>query len=631
MLNFQSAFDLFSNPFFLVEHDTENDLARSLYFNSSFSIEFLESSRFKSADEFAEQIISQIKSNNYINDRKQNLIVNIHPDSLEPVYYRISVLKKSSLYMISLESLSRFDDPSWNNILTQNSAIVYSTKPYGDYSFNFISDNVKEILGYESSKFVKANDFWDSLIAPDYKAYTINTLQNLDNSREVRMVYPIRNSNGDYRWFEERAKMVRNTDGSAKEIVGLVFDVNDQKLKFDNQRKALQELRAILNTIPGIILVFDKNLNLIDYSESVKAIINRESDSNLKGLNINELFCDVSHTISKNIEYSINTNQAFERETNEKENAYFGDIYKIKVNPVVGDDGDVWAAVLSMICIGHFIEKEQKLNDLVKSLEFARAAEENQTKKIKALLEEIDSSRHDLIEMNNQKDKFFSIIAHDLRTPLKGFMQLTKILSSEYGKMSDTEVLEMMTSMYESSQNLYKLLDNLLEWSRIQSGKIQYNPITMQLSTLIMMNIDLLIPTAKQKNIRLVNQVSSKCLVYTDVNIINTVIRNLISNSLKFSFPGSEIVINAHTYDDRFVEICVSDSGTGMSEIVRDKLFKLDCHITSKGTGEETGSGLGLILCNDLVKLNGGNIRVESKLNEGTRIYFTVPSRENKQ
>jgi signal transduction histidine kinase len=197
--------------------------------------------------------------------------------------------------------------------------------------------------------------------------------------------------------------------------------------------------------------------------------------------------------------------------------------------------------------------------------------------------------------------------------------------------MSDTEVLEMMTSMYESSQNLYKLLDNLLEWSRIQSGKIQHNPITMQLSTLIMMNIDLLIPTAKQKNIRLVNQVSSKCLVYTDVNIINTVIRNLISNSLKFSFPGSEIVINAHTYDDRFVEICVSDSGTGMSEIVREKLFKLDCHITSKGTGEETGSGLGLILCNDLVKLNGGNIRVESKLNEGTRIYFTVPSRENKQ
>jgi signal transduction histidine kinase len=189
--------------------------------------------------------------------------------------------------------------------------------------------------------------------------------------------------------------------------------------------------------------------------------------------------------------------------------------------------------------------------------------------------------------------------------------------------------MELTKTMYESSQNIYKLLDNLLEWSKIQRGNIEFNPITMQLSTLVMMNIDLMLPTARQKNIKLINEVNSKVLVYTDVNLINTVIRNLISNSMKFSYFDTEIRISAKLIEDGCVEICVKDFGIGMDEITLDKIFRLDCQVTSKGTNDESGTGLGLILCKELVKINGGKIRVESAPGTGSSFYFTVPAKKN--
>lgn len=628
---FKSTFDLFTSPFVIVGlegHDFNK--SKCIFYNNAFNIEFMESGAYDNPNEITDLILQHINFKTLTKNKKYNLVLNFNNPKNRNSFYRISFISNEEyVFSITLESLSRLNDPSWNSILLNNSAIVYSTKPDGDYAFKFISDNVADILGFESSRFVKANDFWDSLIEPNYKNYVVNSLRCLESSNEVRMIYPLRNHDGIYRWFEERAKLVRKQDGSPDEIIGMVIDINEQKLSYDNLEKTLEELKTILNTIPGIIIVLDRQFKILNYSDSALKIFPDKYEQDIRGYKLDELLSDDLIDMQNDIAKCIHNKYSFNRITNQIETKYFNGSFNILINPISSENGDVWGAVVAMFGVSSFVEKENQLNKLIRSLKDSQNAELEQTKKVKSLLNEIEQSRSELIESNAQKDKFFSIIAHDLRTPLKGFMQLTKILSSEFEDMDSEEILDMTNSMYESSQNIYKLLENLLEWSKIQQGIIHYSPLTMQLSTLVMMNIDLMLPSAKQKGILLVNQVPNDVLIFTDVNILNTIIRNLISNALKFSYPNTEIIISSVFVNEDCVEICIRDFGIGMSDEIKNKLFKLETHITSKGTCDESGSGLGLILCKELVSINGGEMRVESNVNEGTGFYFTVPAKSH--
>jgi PAS domain S-box-containing protein len=633
--SFISAFDLFQSPFMIISVilNAENRIEsfELKYKNSSFNNEFSSYHSTLQTDFIVNKIIEHININYHLEYKlKLNFVINFGNHNSNKLIYRGScILSENNILSMTLDPIVKVYDPAWNSLLVNNAAIVYSTQTNGDYSFNYISDNVYDLLGYSAGIFVKANDFWDSLIEPSYKSYVLNSLHNLDISNEVRMVYPIKNSDGIYRWFEERAKLIRNQDGTPKEIIGMVIDVNEQKLSFDNMKKTLEELRTIINTIPGIIAVFDTKLRLLDSSESFLLLVPDSFKYSANGNIVSDLLPDFSEQLSKDLLFSMNNGKMFSRLTNASEEVFLKDSYKIIINPIIGGNSEIWGAVMVMFNITDFISKEKELKTFVQSLDNSRKEAIEQTMKIKSLFQELEKSEKNLLEINNQKDKFFSIIAHDLRTPLKGFMQLTKILSSEIDKLSLDEVMELTKTMYESSQNIYKLLDNLLEWSKIQRGNIEFNPITMQLSTLVMMNIDLMLPTARQKNIKLINEVNSKVLVYTDVNLINTVIRNLISNSMKFSYFDTEIRISAKLIEDGCVEICVKDFGIGMDEITLDKIFRLDCQVTSKGTNDESGTGLGLILCKELVKINGGKIRVESAPGTGSSFYFTVPAKKN--
>lgn len=627
---FQHSFDLFSSSFFIISNSKNNDELICEFANLAFNNEFISSGIYYSPIEIAEVIFSKIKIQSIPLNRKFNLVVRLKSKSEEDTFYRVSIVSsKESYYSIFLEQIARFNDPNWNSILLNNAAIVYSTKPYGDYAFNFISDNVEQILGYKSTDFVKSSDFWDSLIDPDYIGLVINSLRNLDSSGEIRMVYPIANASGEYRWFEERAKLIRNSDGAPVEIIGLVIDVNEQKKSYDNLNSTLEELKTIINTIPGIIMVFNKDMMLLDANKTSRNSIDYLKVNGMVHCHIDEILGDNCSVLKTEILNSILNQHEISRITSAEEQTFFGNNFKILVKPIISRSGNVWGAVLVMFDIDSFVSKENELKMLIQSLEESQEREHKHINKIEALVEELEESHQILIDLNYQKDRFFSIIAHDLRTPLKGFMQLTQILESEYKDLSQEDIADLTGSMFESSQSLYKLLENLLEWSKIQLGKITYSPITMQLSTLVMMNIDLLQVSAKQKGIKLVNQVKSNFLVYTDVNIINTIIRNLITNAIKFSYPDSEVAIIANFIDNNYVEVGVKDNGVGMTNEVIETLFKLDHHITSKGTNNETGTGLGLVLCKELVQMNLGQIRCESKLGSGSCFYFTVPARNN--
>ena len=234
----------------------------------------------------------------------------------------------------------------------------------------------------------------------------------------------------------------------------------------------------------------------------------------------------------------------------------------------------------------------------------------------------------ELNELNIAKDKFFSIIAHDLKNPFYGIMGLSQILASNEEEVSEEEKETMIKEIKELSTNTYKMLDNLLEWSRSQTGKLEFNPRQFDISNLLNENIIQLKKSADVKRISLSSYVIPGTYVFADANMINTVLRNLISNAIKFTRAEGTINIQ-NELNDGFVVISVADNGIGMNQKTLDQLFRLDKSASSVGTAGERGTGLGMVLCKEFIEQNGGKIWVESQLEKGSTIYFSIPLFKN--
>ncbi len=233
-----------------------------------------------------------------------------------------------------------------------------------------------------------------------------------------------------------------------------------------------------------------------------------------------------------------------------------------------------------------------------------------------------------LHDANFTKDRFFSIIAHDLRSPFTSILGFSRLLNEEYDDFSNDDRKMMIKQILTSTETTFQLLDNLLTWAKTQLGRTPFNPEYFDIESLIIETINLSIPQAKIKGISLKVLLIDKSSVFADVNMIRTVLRNLLSNSIKFSYEGAMITIEAFKVDDK-IRITVTDTGTGIEPKTLKALFSLDEKVCStKGTANEKGTGLGLILCKEFVEKNGGSISVESIVGEGSKFSFTIPLKD---
>ncbi|GEM_PF-2067215 len=266
-----------------------------------------------------------------------------------------------------------------------------------------------------------------------------------------------------------------------------------------------------------------------------------------------------------------------------------------------------------------------------------------------------------LVKMNADKNKFFSIVAHDLKGPFQPLLGLAEFLPVVVDKLDRKQIKEMSESIYSSAKNVFRLLENLLQWARMQQGRINYVPAKLELKQIADQSIELLTANAMDKGVILRNEVIDELMVFADENMLNTVIRNLISNALKFTPSGGQVTVKSSNYEGvvedwgnyqsepedeledgagaswpptannfypqqlRFIEVWVADTGVGMKEQDRQKLFKIDVHHSTLGTAKEQGTGLGLIICKEMVEKNRGKIWVESEFGKGTAVKFTVP------
>jgi len=238
--------------------------------------------------------------------------------------------------------------------------------------------------------------------------------------------------------------------------------------------------------------------------------------------------------------------------------------------------------------------------------------------------DEILLKNEELQKLNAEKDKFFSIIAHDLRTPFNGFLGLTEILTEDLHRLTMVQVQNFAKSMKDSATNLYGLLENLLEWSQVQQGAFPFSPKSIPLRPMVIECLAILLEPAKNKGIEISYDISDNMEVFADSNMLQTVIRNLVSNAVKFTHKGGTVNISAKATSDS-VELCIQDSGMGMSPVMVDNLFRIDVHTNRKGTEGEPSTGLGLLLCKEFIEKNGGKIWVESEEGVGSTFFFNVP------
>jgi PAS domain S-box-containing protein len=240
--------------------------------------------------------------------------------------------------------------------------------------------------------------------------------------------------------------------------------------------------------------------------------------------------------------------------------------------------------------------------------------------------EEIRLKNEELKKINMEKDKLFSVIAHDLRNPITAFMGLSEMMADKLSDITKEEIQKMAIRMKDSSSNLFGLLENLLEWSKVEQGMIRYYPELTPLLPLTEESVSKLIDSARLKGIEITTVVEPEISILSDKNIFQTILRNLISNAVKFTPRNGIISVSAKALDVKFVEISVKDTGIGMSREIVDNLFKLDSQTNRLGTNGEPSTGLGLILCKGFIEKQGGRIRVESEAGRGSTFHFTVPS-----
>jgi signal transduction histidine kinase/ligand-binding sensor domain-containing protein len=238
--------------------------------------------------------------------------------------------------------------------------------------------------------------------------------------------------------------------------------------------------------------------------------------------------------------------------------------------------------------------------------------------------EAVEKYAEELKQLNATKDKFFSIIAHDLKNPFNAIINSSKLMENEYDNFQKKDHLKLLELITRSSEAAYNLLENLLIWARSQSGKIHLEKNYFDLSVIIKETVELLNNQAEAKRIKINSDIKQETNVYADIDTVNTVVRNLLSNAIKFTKTGGSIKINA-LESDKEIRVDICDNGIGMSKEETNQLFKIDVDVNKTGTAGEKGTGLGLILCKEFIEKNNGKIWVVSEVGKGSTFSFSLP------
>ncbi|HUM89075.1 MAG TPA: HAMP domain-containing sensor histidine kinase, partial [Prolixibacteraceae bacterium] len=286
--------------------------------------------------------------------------------------------------------------------------------------------------------------------------------------------------------------------------------------------------------------------------------------------------------------------------------------------------------LLVFIYVGFiFLNQNKKANELLTEKNNQIEAKNRQLSELNLKVMEINKnlkkSETALTLANNTKNRFFSILGHDLRNPFHSIMGQSYLLSKSYDQLSVEERKKYAQDIYQSCEKVNRLLDNLLEWIRTQSEGIVFNPQLTDFQQLVQESIAVLKSNADEKSINIVNKINHKIQITADYTMLETIVRNLIANGIKFTPPGGEVIISAQIQNLHLI-VGISDNGVGIAPENMDKLFLVDSNFKTHGTNNERGTGLGLAICKELVSIHHGKIWAESVPGKGSVFHFSIPA-----
>jgi PAS domain S-box-containing protein len=429
--------------------------------------------------------------------------------------------------------------------------------------------------------------------------------------------------------------IIRDDNGGVKELLGYTYDITATKKSEENLQTTLKNLEwknKELENLAHKLELQIKERTLIEkmlreseekfrsLSESAKdgiIILDSKGDITYWNKGAEEIFGYSSEEIlDKEFHRLITTKKMYEEHKSKMEDfrrsGTGGLIGKIIEIPAIHKSGKTIDVEVSLSAVQ--IQNEWNAIGIVRDITERKKAEQK--------LAELN----DALNLSNiEKDKFFSIIAHDLKGPLGGLIGLSELMAEDIETIEKDELIEIAQNFHSSLKNIYKLLENLLDWSRLQRNTIQFNPEVTNLRLLSNNTAQILKAALSNKKISLVNNIPEDVFVYADENMVSTILRNLINNSIKFTNADGVITLSARESDDGKVVVSVKDTGIGMDAEHQKNLFKIGNNYSRLGTENEQGTGLGLILCKEFVNKNGGEIWVESTEGQGTEFFFTLP------
>ena len=502
-------------------------------------------------------------------------------------------LYKNKIYKELLDTRQRFQIASeaaktrvWELWSEGNKLIVDTelTPLYGytNPDISAMSSNRMAIV-YEEDR-----DFVDKTIQ--------DCLQGVTKSFEIE--HRVYDKNGNIGWILLRGVYVPPENSKPGRIVGSATDITERKNYEEALRKSEEKFRKIFESSGIGIATLAPDGHFSKVNSSFCEILGY-TEADLIGMN----FRNITHPgdIEKSLEITkeLLKNELIEGKSIEKRYLHkSGDI--------------VWA--LTTISL---------IRDIDNKPQFFIAQVQNITKRKKSE-EQLIKYTEELKLLNASKDKFFSIISHDLRSPFNSLLGLTEYISHSYDEMTPQDIRSSITSIYNSSKQVYGLILNLLEWSMIQSGRITVDRSIINLKDLGNEIKNLYEEAASQKQLELTININEEIFVYADKYMIDTIIRNFVSNSIKFTNSGGKIIVKGIINGDN-AEVSVTDTGIGISLEDQKNLFRIDEQLRRDGTANEKGTGLGLILCKEFAEKNGGVVWVESEVGKGSRFSVTLP------
>ncbi|MGE5406512.1 MAG: ATP-binding protein [Methanosarcina sp.] len=315
-----------------------------------------------------------------------------------------------------------------------------------------------------------------------------------------------------------------------------------------------------------------------------------------------------------------------------KNDFLFGGILIISASDLEEDDEKIIENICSQASLSIY-RRIMKKNLLVSEAKYQKLAEEleekvsERTRELEAANAQLRISENQLRELNATKDKFFNIVAHDLKNPFTSLLGATEVLTHNIETMEKEKIRKLAQILNDSSKSGYAILLNLLDWSRSQTGLIKINPQVLNLKKVLDDNIMDLHLSSHDKEITIKSEMPDELRIVVDKNMLNTILRNLLSNAIKFTPRGGMVNISC-TIIDQIITLCVKDTGIGIPAEYIDKLFRIDSKYSRPGTEKEVGTGLGLKLCREFVEKLGGKIWVISEENIGSEFCFSLPVRE---